>query len=680
VRAGEQELLTPGAEPALRHGEWRAEYDHGAVIERYDVRGDGLAQSFVIARRPAPGDLVVVGEVTTPLHAAGRAAAHAPVAFALADGRGVIEFGAATAIDANGVATAMTTAVDGGRIVLRLAAAAVARAAFPLVLDPLIANTLLTQGAPLDECDLVHETRTAPGLFARTWVAESRTVAANDNDVRLYRFGTGFGGAGLEVFREITPWDSTHPRLAFVPSTDRVVLVFSTDIASERVLWVHRHHVNDLTLTTGGDFVPKAATDSYWRPDVGGRRVSTGDRVVIVFQREAAAPFADTATSEVWATVLDTSLAVAPFVVAPFRVRPLANRDQERPVVNQASSGTNWLLAFQEHNGNAVNDDWDVETLAIDSTGALGAGGVATEEHADSSRHKVGPQIAGSAGRYLLTYATRTFEQTNPKPTSPEGQVVRAQRIDYDHAAGSGARPWPAVDLLAPGMVTVRTAGLAFDPQSTSHWCAGVRRDDTTSYRVCKLGYTGNVVESGTLPLAAGATPRSLAIAFNQEQRGFLVAFTENDGSAATNVLQGTQMQYDALPPVTTTGFACGTGAWSGIGAIDDRRQIGAQALPLALAGAPLDSAAILFVSTGALPIDGGLLGAPGCTLYPDLLPPNYLGSPAFTITGGGAATSLDLPEHLPPMTLTLQWVYLVPAANPLGLQASEGLTVPIGR
>jgi hypothetical protein len=573
----------------------------------------------------------------------------------------------------------MQTVVDGDQVRLLVPAAVVASAVFPLVIDPLISTTLLGSGPVVSDVDVLHETVTASGVQGRMWVAESRTIAAGDNDVRLYRLGGNFGGTPVEVYREISWWDSTQPRLAFAAGAGKAVMVFASDYINGRFLIVHRHDVVDMNLSTAGDVVPIAG-ESHWRPDIGGRRNLAGNRVLIVFQREAVTPFAETATSQIWATVYDASVFTSPFVVAPFALRPLTNRDQERPVVNQAASTPDWLVAFQEHNGNIVNDDWDIEVLSVDGNGAIGATSLGTEEAADASRHKVGPQIAGGGGRYVLTYATRTFEQTAPKPTSPEGQVLRAQRIDWDLTGNTGSRPHAAVDLFAPGTVTLRGCGIAFDADSADHWCASLRHDPTTSYRVYKLGFTGNVVESGTFPLATGATPMNLAIAFNAEARSFPIVFGENDASATNNLLQGSQMQYDAVTPPTLLGFSCGSGVWGNTAAIVPNQQIGAQGMPLELTGAPQDLAAILFVSTGTFSIPADALGAPGCVLHPDLNLPNYLGSVGVTITGGAAATRLDLPEYLTPMTLTMQWVYLTPGANALGLQASEGLTVQVGR
>jgi hypothetical protein len=55
-----------------------------------------------------------------------------------------------------------------------------------------------------------------------------------------------------------------------------------------------------------------------------------------------------------------------------------------------------------------------------------------------------------------------------------------------------------------------------------------------------------------------------------------------------------------------------------------------------------------------------------------------YLGAVTATIGGGAAEVALSLPETLSPFDLILQWAYLVPAGNPLGLQASEGLRIEV--
>jgi hypothetical protein len=343
------------------------------------------------------------------------------------------------------------------------------------------------------------------------------------------------------------------------------------------------------------------------------------------------------------------------------------------------NASNEWLVAFQEHDGSAVNDDWDIPIYRIGGSSS-GASATLTADAADVSQHKIGPQLAGGDGRFLLTYATQPFDQLNPKPTGVAGQVVRAQRIDCDFSSGTFTLPHAPVDLLTIGVNGLRNEGLAFDSISGDHWCAGLRRPSNGSYQVFKLGHTGNVVESSTINLVASATASAMAISFHVDQREFPLVFAENDGTTTGNPVYGTAMVYDPVTPPTPVGFACGSGAWANTAAIADKQQIGAEGMPLQLAGAPLDTAALLFLSLGSLPIETTVLGAPGCWLYPDLNAPNYLGAVTSPIVAGAASTVLDLPESLAPVTLTMQWIYLVPNANPLWLLSSQGLNVQLGR
>jgi hypothetical protein len=682
ARIGDYELVASGTAPTLEHRAGRCEYDFGAVVERYDVLPEGLEQSFVIKRCPSQGDLVITGEVITPLLLPARAASHEGLRLRLADGRDVVAYGAAIAIDANGTTTPMTTAVEANRIVLRLPADSVAAAAFPLVVDPVLSNVLLHTGSEVDDVDLLHEEVSSSTGGGRMWVAESRTVAANDNDVRCYRYDDSFGGSGVEVYRRIGLWDETHARLAVAPAASRVVLVHSTDTGPNRFVTVHSHDVHDFTLASNGDTVP-TGSGSDWRPDIGGRRNQNGSAVLIVYQHEFVAPFAETPDSTIFATVYDASNPASPFVVAPFWIRFIIGTgftwDQERPVVNQAAGSNNWAIAFQEHDTILPNDDWDIFIYEVDGSGGVSYAGT-TEDAAIPSLHKVGPQLSGGGGRYVLTYATRAFEQLNPKPTSARGSIVRAQRLDIDHTLHTFNRPHASVALTSVATNQLRASGSGFDFVSTCHWCTGVADEANSAFHLHKLGYTANVVEAFTAPLSTNGAPAELAVGFSRSLRRFPFVFGRNHPTATTSAVLGGIMTYETVAPPTLLGFSCSSGVWSNLSTIADRQQIGAQAMPLGMSGAPQNTVALLFLSTGSLPIDGGLLGAPGCWLYPDLIAPNFLGSIACSMTGGAASTTLDLPEALAPSTLTMQWVYLLPGANALGLVATEGLSVQIGR
>ena len=101
VSHGAAHASPDAAAPAL-FSPTRHERRHARFVERYDVRVDGVEQSFVVEAPFGEGDLVVAGRVTTELRAASRDACHAPLEFTDGEGRTVLRYGAAFAIDAAG--------------------------------------------------------------------------------------------------------------------------------------------------------------------------------------------------------------------------------------------------------------------------------------------------------------------------------------------------------------------------------------------------------------------------------------------------------------------------------------------------------------------------------------------------------------------------------------------------
>jgi len=150
ILRGDEVVWTPARtdEPVLDG--LTATYDRGGVLERYEARPEGLAQSFVLDapfREPdalgvaaGNGDLVVRMKLATDLEVRGGGGAQP-----LRLGRGELRdftIGAVTGIDANGARRAGELRLDvggNGERVLDLALPAdfVADAAWPLVVDPL---------------------------------------------------------------------------------------------------------------------------------------------------------------------------------------------------------------------------------------------------------------------------------------------------------------------------------------------------------------------------------------------------------------------------------------------------------------------------------------------------------------------------------------------------------------
>jgi len=689
VRAGDRELLAPAPLRPSIEG-FRCDYDLGAVVERYEVRDEGVEQSFVLRERPPAGDLVITGEVTTPLRLPESPARHAPLLLRLADGTPVVEYGAAIVVDANGARTPITTAVHDDRIELRVPAATIATAAFPLVVDPLIANQIVAIGVgPIEDLDVLHEQLTPAADQAGTWYTWTVEVAAGDRDVRLWRTGDAFSGTVIGAHEAVGLDDDRRGSIGLSATSGQVVFAYQhfNPTIDGNVIRVHPHDVTDLTNLPTFQSIPVNvlggfALEDDTRPDVGGT-TGTDWRVLITFQRDFITPGnpGNTATTAAMAQFCDTNLFGSPafFVLGALRLRPAAMLDQERVVVNQTAEGEPWLVAFQEMDGAVVNDDWDVELVEVTWPFLLTNTNLATAHAADVTTHAIDPQIAGSAGRYLLTYTTRAFEQTNPKPASTRGSAVHAQRIDWNETTNVLSLPHPAVNLLSVASNDLDNGGAAFDRISDSHWCTTLASDNGERFRVHKLGFTGNIVEALPIQLAAGHRPDAIAATFDTRARRFPIVYSDRDVAGNVTLGYGTVLEYEPASLPQLLGFACGSGMWDGVNALRTRQQVGSENASMQLTGAPENTVALLIASTSRIDADGALLGAPGCTIVPDLAN-GLITMFVANITNGDAEVLIDLPEAAGSGVVFFQWAYFATGANPLNMQFSEGLRLDIAR
>ncbi len=136
----------------LRTGESHVAIDRGVFVERWDCRTGGLEQSFVFLDRPAgSGDLVVRCALTTTLQPKTRDDG----SLFFHDGAvGGVTIGAVTGIDATGRTCRGGLGVHDGALELRLPAAFVDAASYPMTLDPLLATGFLL-GSATDNDDQI---------------------------------------------------------------------------------------------------------------------------------------------------------------------------------------------------------------------------------------------------------------------------------------------------------------------------------------------------------------------------------------------------------------------------------------------------------------------------------------------------------------------------------------------
>jgi hypothetical protein len=236
---------------------------HGSVTERWQLRAAATEQSFVFARLPDRGELVVEVGFETELEVHGRGAG-----FRFAGPDGGVDYGAAIAIDASGNRIALESSLVDDRIVHRVPAAFVATATLPLVIDPIV-STFESQTSSYDfgSPDLAFEA--GSGHFMLVY---ERRYSQTDTDVWCeLRDQQGGAVAGSGAWIDVSTADWRKPQVAGNRAAQRFLVVAEARATGAQVTEVRariRHAIPPFTLLPAitVSTMSNAAVD----PDVGG--------------------------------------------------------------------------------------------------------------------------------------------------------------------------------------------------------------------------------------------------------------------------------------------------------------------------------------------------------------------------------------------------------------------------
>lgn len=656
VQIGAHELVTAPA-TALPYEEGVATrfcYDLGGVREVYDLVPAGLHQTFVIDRGPVGGgDLVVRGTLETQLRAPRRDAEHAALVFSDGDGRAILAYGAAVAVDANGRKASMTTAFEDDEISLHLDAGWLETAAFPVVVDPLLGNVALFATAnPPTNGDVVHD-----GMSGQydTWFTYSRAASAADEDLWLWRNQNDFGAASVAAFVDVTAnWSSSHGRLAPNGATQSVVLAFTRAATNGLMLpsvrW-HTHLVADLTMSSVVGWLIPPIGSADWRPAIGGTAPGTaGSRVCIVLQRENHnnQPFANTPQSRLVVAVIDVAGPLPGSLAASASLLGSgSSRDYERPAINRMSSGGSrgyhWVVTSMEHD-NVAQDDWDIVCQRV-GTDATATG--LTRIDPGVARHKMGPTIDGRDGRYLLAFSSDAFGPV-AKPTNTFGTWVHTTRLDD---TGGALIAHPTRTLFATTAPRLRVTSCAFDADTRSHWLVGYDNAQGADAVVFTVGHTGNLLQAEVLfNGSATAIPGEARVAYDSVARRYVCTATVQQ--SGNQPVYGNVFSYPtATSPIATAGAGCSPAAirWTTPFQLSGNpiQLIGNEFTQVEVLGAPSNALHFLLLSTAR--VDRPILNpvvVPGCRLLVDSGATAFIGILDLRI-GANVRWSLPIPEFL---------------------------------
>lgn len=643
-------------------GTQRCEYDLGAVIEAYEVRPDGVEQTFVL-RQPVAGDLVVRGRFGGDF--AGRPAApmHGPLSLEARTGLRSLTYGAATAIDANGATVPLTTAVVGDAIELRVPGSWLESAAYPVVIDPLLSPVqVIGPWLPVIAMDIEHDDRNSA---FNVCFAYEVAYSSTDHDIRFVLAHDNFTSPAV-VFERMSYANETGPRATFVNAPNKWAFAYTVETSQEGGRWV-RHDGADSAYDgqTASSVVTAQAGGRQRNMVLGGNRsfASTGTKALLVREWESSTSTGNTSQTELWGSLLDLATGNEG---GTFRIAGGGTTfptDAEAPAVSRDCQDGSWVVAYQ--NWSILAGKWAVQVRRVASNG-VPVNGVLSTDLVAQPQHAIAPKVDGANGRYLVAFGIVDTASNPGAIAGSTAQSLRAMRFDWDEAAAQGtAQPSHSIAAGLFGR-TWRLGGLSHDTTTRSHWAVTCTTltGATTSVKV--LGYQGLMAHSDVIP-NVGVAPS--AVTFDDDHARFEIAW----GDAAAEAT-GIEWEYPTLHAPALYGTACVPAT---IGYLGDFR-IGSEFPSLRLANAPAYGVALLMLSTQGVNLDMTGLGYPGCALLVDPSPGAWLGALAVVALGNGtAAVPIPLPEGLAPGDLFAQWAIL-DAALPNGIGSTRGLRVEL--
>ncbi|HLU39596.1 MAG TPA: hypothetical protein VK081_09430 [Planctomycetota bacterium] len=671
VTVGGVPVADVAAPPTTAHSDYRFEYRWGDLVEAYDVRADGVEQTFVLYRRPAvAGDLVVSGWLRSSLTVPAMvAAAHGPVALCDGHARTLVEYGAAFALDARGARLPLTTLVGpDGRVELRVPADFVRAARYPLVVDPIVRTVLRTE-SPAN--GLVQTDIGRDDARNRLLIAYSRKASATDSDLYLELRDDAYNLLNTVFFDVNSLWSNPNAAIAYVGGANRWVTAIERKFSDGRS--GIRVNVRDAASSAVDNSVlvhSVPQNESHAFPDAGGIASNhTGNHALVVFQQRMP----NSNAHEVLGMIVDASARSlgTPRVMAGFANN--GNLDRRLPAVNQealdASDG--WLVAYQEQQLNVTNDDVDVLYVRVGHDGNLLSTSRVQSALNTGTSHKMGPKVAGQSGRYLIAFSIDESSSRPAVPTTPEGTSVVFEALRWQAGNITG---------LTAGHLRRHTRStrqwvvdsVAFDTRTRTFWAAAFHSVTTGDCSISRHGYDAGEVEKRLLAdPSQGESGFGASVCFDDDAGVFKSTCVRN--TSGQSALVAADFVHTAIAP-QTFGISCG-----GRVGTNGTNLAGSDTFEFTLSQATPNAPAVIVLGTdrAATPLDP--IGMPGCALAV-LMAGAAVTLPMSTNAQGSAALPVKLPANPVPVygRVVAQFLFFAPGQNPLQVLATGGVEVLI--
>jgi hypothetical protein len=624
------------------------------IEERYEVRRDGLLQSFVFAAPLAgDGDLVVRGRLSGAVAGAPQRAADGSHAFHGAAG-GVC-LGTVTGIDAVGRSTAGDVRIDGEDIELSLPASFVRDAAWPLVLDPLISAAFTVDGSTNDDAqpDVAWDASTAHYL-----VVWRRTFSAASSAVRGQRLDGAGALIGGTVFFGSSGLVTSGPRVADANHGSRFA-----------VSWVQQQFAQDdlyvqvCTPTTGAlSTAVRGATDALdalTDVDIGGELLKNPYKQVMVVW--------DRAGQGIEGATFDVDATGDPMLTATFGIAAdiFGFSFNSKPSISRTAGGNAGAYAVAWLRKPLLGDSDPYVTL-VGRDGTLLTSSTRLFDTTDSEI-AVDVDGGGLAGADYVVAAitdTSTFEIARAVSVRWNGSLTVGAPVTLStSAAGSapavGWRPGKAYVAWEDNAILSHSVRLIGLDAATCITCEGstfvgpqpLSTTPTTSVGLCMAASGGNYEDS----------------------RGLVVWNNESPGpSTEQDVLARTLDAFGTGSLVQNVGGGCGL---AGTQAAPWPAALGNGYFTLQVTGAdPQSTIALLNLNA----VQGKIPCGP-CQILP------FLVTVPVPVTAGGAGFILPLPcdPGLAGGVLETQWTVITPSGSQCvlvpGVSFSNILRITLG-
>lgn len=626
-------------------------YERGPLVEQYQLAAREVEQSFLIPRPLGVGELVVRLELRTEL---------APqcdgAGWKFANEFGELRYGGATAIDARGRELALQSELSSGQLAIRVPAEFAAQAAYPLLIDPVIAAFGI-EALPAESFspDVCFDATGQSVLY--TWQSE---FSANDHDV----WADMYDPSGAPLYRggwiDMTANFWARPRCANNGASNRFLIVAHVLNAATGRIEVWGRTRDSFTPLISPQFkIAGGASFDLLNPDVGGDPYPSGPSYFLVaYERiysfgqdhdlhgklvtDTGALIAGTVNLDLSVSTYDSLVSVSrsndasTWNLAWQRASPAGGNDifgarvawngviasssfpiavtgvdHKRPSVSTSQQGSErWIVAYEEDFGS----DHDIVVSGLDGASVRASVNMSSYDGPYWYQDQRGPAVDGDGSRFVCAYSELYGSSASDYDVYATELLFNGtslvalaahQPVAADFGAEIDARVASAEASQPSGASRTFAIALAREPDGAaffSYDILGARYETSAGGAVASFCDGANVVcPCGNGASTSGGCPNSLNPAGAQLSWGG-VASTSSDSL---------QLFGAGMPPGVTCLFFQGAGSINGALGAPFGDGVRCAASPIRRLGSKSTSAAggALFPAPGdsAVSIAGGV-------------------------------------------------------------------------